>query len=48
MNFTEDDLEPKVSTTVTSTSWLGTDRDYTYDEVISIYLFLDLNYIDKF
>lgn len=30
----EDDTEPKVPTTVSSSSWIGTDRDYTYDELL--------------
>lgn len=30
----ENDAEPKLSLTVSSSSWLGTDRDYTYDELL--------------
>ncbi|GBM21808.1 Eukaryotic translation initiation factor 2 subunit 2 [Araneus ventricosus] len=30
----EEDAEPKVTTSVSSSSWLGTDRDYTYDELL--------------
>ncbi|KAF8790818.1 Eukaryotic translation initiation factor 2 like protein [Argiope bruennichi] len=29
----EEDAEPKITTSVSSSSWLGTDRDYTYDEL---------------
>ncbi|GIY59232.1 eukaryotic translation initiation factor 2 subunit 2 [Caerostris darwini] len=32
--FVEEDAEPKVTTTVSTNSWLGTDRDYTYDELL--------------
>ncbi|CAL1282249.1 unnamed protein product [Larinioides sclopetarius] len=32
--FVEEDAEPKVTTSVSSSSWLGTDRDYTYDELL--------------
>ncbi|KAF8790817.1 Eukaryotic translation initiation factor 2 like protein [Argiope bruennichi] len=31
--FVEEDAEPKITTSVSSSSWLGTDRDYTYDEL---------------
>jgi translation initiation factor 2 subunit 2 len=30
----EDDAEPKLSTAVSSSSWLGTDRDYSYEELL--------------
>ncbi|XP_054714155.1 eukaryotic translation initiation factor 2 subunit 2-like [Uloborus diversus] len=30
----EDELEPKISTAISSSSWTGTDRDYTYDELL--------------
>ncbi|KFM66939.1 Eukaryotic translation initiation factor 2 subunit 2, partial [Stegodyphus mimosarum] len=30
----EDDAEPKISTFISSSSWIGTDRDYTYDELL--------------
>ncbi|XP_055930031.1 eukaryotic translation initiation factor 2 subunit 2-like isoform X2 [Argiope bruennichi] len=30
----EEDAEPKITTSVSSSSWLGTDRDYTYDELL--------------
>ncbi|XP_055930030.1 eukaryotic translation initiation factor 2 subunit 2-like isoform X1 [Argiope bruennichi] len=32
--FVEEDAEPKITTSVSSSSWLGTDRDYTYDELL--------------
>lgn len=33
--FTEEDAEPKLTSTSSSSQslWAGTDRDYTYDEV---------------
>jgi len=30
----EDDTEPKTLPLISSTSWVGTDRDYTYDELL--------------
>lgn len=38
---TEDEnAEPKQSSTVSSSSWLGTDRDYSYDEVGNLLNFI--------
>lgn len=32
--FVEDDTEPKSLPSVSSTSWIGTDRDYTFEELL--------------